>query len=113
MHFSLLQKVFISGAASLMLWVLLATGVNSSYKTVDDRDKLYKLLEDNKPLSVLGANSETKSEYRYCPEAKPVVGWIDFQGRKTIRTELPENQEASSCFVTTQEANEAGFNYIK
>jgi len=113
MHLSLLQKVFISGSASLMLWVLLATGVNTSYKTVDDQDKLYKLLEDNKPLSVLGANSETKSEYKYCPETKPIVGWIDFQGRKMIRTELPENQEASSCFVTVQEANSAGFSYIK
>lgn len=111
MHFSSLQKVFIFGSSILLIWTLLYAGVNNSYKTVNDQDQLYKLLEQTQNTNVLGANSESKSEYRYCPENKPIVGWIDYQGKKTIRTELPKSETASSCFVDTKEANQAGFYY--
>jgi hypothetical protein len=63
--------------------------------------------KDSQLRSVQGANSN--DENSNCPEDKPIIGWIDYQGQKTIKYSLPEGELASACFATIEEAKEEGF----
>jgi hypothetical protein len=59
---------------------------------------------------VLGANS-TKSDNQGCTSEKPIIGWIDYSGKKTLQYSLPEGEKPSSCFGTIEEGNKEGYFY--
>lgn len=112
----LLKKTLIAGLTSILTFLLLTNITQFGRTTKDDLNKLVEKLEEYPKEQVLGVNSEleenTYSENLYgCPENKPIIGWIDFRGRKLIKTVLPKNQRASACFRSLEEAKEAGFDY--
>lgn len=105
-----LQQNLIFGLTILLSIIAIFSAVNFSYKTVDDSSSLFNLLEQKQSTGdILGANSETKSDYFGCSEQKPVIGWINFHGKKIIKDTLSNNNTPSSCFKNINEANEAGF----
>jgi hypothetical protein len=59
---------------------------------------------------VLGASS-TKPITQGCSEQKPVIGWIDYSGKKTLQYSLPEGKKPSSCFGSIEEGNKEGYFY--
>jgi hypothetical protein len=59
---------------------------------------------------VLGANS-TKPITQGCSELKPIIGWIDYSGKKTLQYSLPEGEKPSSCFGSIEEGNKEGYFY--
>jgi hypothetical protein len=75
-----------------------------SFQTMDDTQLLYKGVFDEK-TQVKGAFSKND----FCPEIKPVIGWIDFQGNKKIVESLPADQQPSACFETLDKAKEEGY----
>jgi hypothetical protein len=88
----------------------IAGGVGFSYKTVDDSAEIEKYLNgDMSQGQVLGASTEDQAKPGDCPSTTPVIGWIDYSGKKLIKNDLGENQTPSSCFKTTQDANDAGY----
>ncbi len=87
--------------------VLLST--NISRTTVDDTDYVYKYLDYKMSGQVLGANSEDEEKDNACPSVKPITGWIDYRGHKLIKQNLNPGEKPSSCFLSIEEANEAGF----
>ena len=73
----------------------------------DDRMILLQFLEKQAGQQILGASSQT--EPIGCPENKPVIGWIDYAGKKQIRSQLPPNAVPSACFSSLEEALAEGF----
>lgn len=73
----------------------------------DDRMILLQFLEKQAGQQVLGASSQTVPIE--CPENKPVIGWIDYAGKKQIRSQLPPNAVPSACFSSLEEALAEGF----
>jgi hypothetical protein len=57
---------------------------------------------------VLGASSE-KDVLFGCTKEKPLIGWIDFSGKKVLRYELEEGQTASACFENEEKAQTEGY----
>ena len=107
-----LQRSLMFGLSLLMSIGAIAGGVGFSYKTVDDSDVFYQYLNQTNIQSggqVLGANSEYKEKQELCPENTPIVGWIDFRGKKIIKNDLPSDQIPSACFENVETANSAGY----
>ena len=73
----------------------------------DDRMILLQFLEKQAGQQVLGASSQTVPIG--CPANKPVIGWIDYAGKKQIRSQLPPNAVPSACFSSLEEALAEGF----
>ena len=73
----------------------------------DDRMILLQFLEKQAGQQVLGASSQTVPIG--CPANKPVIGWIDYAGKKKIRSNLPPNAVPSACFSSLEEALAEGF----
>ena len=73
----------------------------------DDRMILLQFLEKQAGQQILGASSQT--EPIGCPANKPVIGWIDYAGKKQIRSQLPPNAVPSACFSSLEEALAEGF----
>jgi hypothetical protein len=94
-----------SALVMVFLAVFVALGLNtglrnSSGETVDE-------VRGITSKGVLGASS--KSDLNPCPDAKPVIGWIDLDGKKMIVYTLAKDQKASVCFETEALANAAGY----
>jgi len=107
-----LQRSLMFGLSLLMSIAAIAGGVGFSYKTVDDSDIFYQYLNKTNIQSggqVLGANSEDEEKPGLCPENTPIVGWIDFRGKKIIKNDLSSDQTPSACFEDIQAANTAGY----
>ena len=68
---------------------------------------LLQFLEKQAGQQVLGASSQTVPIG--CPANKPVIGWIDYAGKKQIRSHLPPNAVPSACFSSLEEALAEGF----
>ena len=73
----------------------------------DDRMIFLQFLEKQAGQQILGASSQT--EPIGCPANKPVIGWIDYAGKKQIRSQLPPNAVPSACFSSLEEALAEGF----
>lgn len=91
--------------------VLLISSNPPFQETSDDSAMLFQFLERQQGKQVLGANSKT--EEFPCPEARPIIGWINYAGKKEIRKYLPPEISASACFLSIQEANSQGYYEIK
>jgi hypothetical protein len=101
---------FFSIFFSLFVTILaLANFFQPGFNTFDDSSKVPFILEQLNSSSVLGASTEDGAYLYGCTESKPVIGWIDYSGQKVIRESLPSGENASACFGTMQEANQAGF----
>jgi hypothetical protein len=94
-----------TGLVILFLGVFVAVGLNTGLTS-----KSGESVEEIRNLStkgVLGASS-TKDQSP-CPDTKPIIGYIDLSGKKTVVFSLEKNQKASVCFVDEKEANSAGY----
>lgn len=81
----------------------------SGFRTTDDGVLVASYLLSSRENRVLGASSKDMEGSFGCPSDKPVVGWVNFQGRRVIPTNLPAGEEPSACFVDTAEAVAQGF----
>lgn len=112
-----LQRSLIIGLALIMSFFLVANFTKFARYTKDDITKLSQNLEEYPKEQVLGVNTQqdlesTKDIEKYgCPKYKPIIGWIDFRGRKLIKHTLPNKQMASACFESLEQARQAGFEY--
>jgi hypothetical protein len=104
----ILQRSLAFGISLLLVTASIAGGVEFSYKTVDDSKFMNEYMLSGSNSQVLGASTK-KSELQKCPETSPIIGWIDFNGKKLIKQDLPPDLTASSCFKSINEAHEAGF----
>lgn len=87
---------------------LLLISANPPFReTSDDSWILFQFLEKQQGKQVLGASSHTEADL--CPPDKPIIGWIDYAGKKVIRTYLPPGIPASACFTSLEEAYSQGF----
>lgn len=105
-------------------------------KTVDDGQNIRQILEQNPRGQVLGdlesqieqntgknnfqnkktnsniqknsQNSE-KAENNQCPKNFPIIGWVDYSGKKIIKRELPIGQKPTVCFETLEMASLEGY----
>jgi len=80
-------------------------------RTFDETELLHMILEEQmeQQSEVLGESTQKTSNP--CGVDKPIIGWIDFAGNKTIQGSLAENMQPSACFFDIEEANQAGFFY--
>lgn len=104
-------------------------------KTVDDGQNIRQILEQNPRGQVLGdlenkeqntgennfqnkkANSNIrknsqnseKVEFNQCPKNFPIIGWIDYSGKKLVKKELPIGQKPTICFENLQNAKLEGY----
>lgn len=53
-------------------------------------------------------NSE-KVQANKCPKNLPIIGWIDYSGKKLIKKELPIGQKPTICFETIENAKLEGY----
>jgi hypothetical protein len=104
----ILHKSLTFGISLVLATLAIAGGIEFSYKTVDDSKLVQNYLYSQPNSKVLGASSK-KSDVQKCPETSPIIGWIDFRGKKLIKENLPADLSASSCFKNLDEAHEAGF----
>ncbi len=59
---------------------------------------------------VLGVSTEYPPTItNSCPEEKPIIGWIDYAGKKLLLKSLPQNQQPSVCFISEVEGNSEGY----
>jgi len=61
------------------------------------------------PTEQVKGASDTKYNYNECTEKSPIIGWIDYSGKKKIVDKLPQNTYPSACFSTIQEAQNSGY----
>ena len=93
---------------TVALVLTLISTVNPPFQeTADDSAMLYQFLEKQTGKQVLGASSQKESEP--CPPNKPIIGWIDYAGNKTVRDFLPPETTASACFSSLTEAQNQGY----
>lgn len=82
----------------------------TAYTTIDDGRNLHQYLTrggyHHSGQNVLGAH--TKDQVG-CPSHRPIIGWVDFKGNKTLPDVLPPGQEPSICFRSLEEAHAEGF----
>ncbi len=99
-------------------------------KTVDDGQNIRQILEQNPRGQVLGdlENSEqntgqndnstqnwqknpnsNKLKTNECPKKFPIIGWIDYSGKKLVKKELPIGQKPTICFETIESAKLEGY----
>jgi len=88
---------------------------NPTLETYDDAINLPYYMDSSDSNQVLGASSETEavpvSAKEVCPESKPVLGWIDHEGKKLILESIPEGEAPSACFETVEGAQKEGYYY--
>lgn len=101
---NLIDNLTILSASLIFAIMAIAISNPISFKTVDDTQILYDLLRNQKS-SVLGVSNQNSP----CPQDKPIIGWIDFQGKKIITENLPGGQLPGACFQTLEEASAEGF----
>jgi hypothetical protein len=82
-------------------------------QTGDDSRMLSTILERVNSSKVLGASTENDDYLYGCHEDKPIVGWVNYEGKKVIRNTLPNGEVASACFKNLPEAQQNGFEIIK
>jgi hypothetical protein len=105
---ALYKKSLVFGLSIILTSMSILATINISYKTVDDSLYLPALLEANRP-QVLGANSNQENFLSGCSKEAPIAGWIDYRGKKTIPSTLPQGETASACFETIEAAQESGY----
>ena len=72
-------------AISLLITTLaVAGGVQFSYKTVDDAKIVEEIVYQESNSQVLGASTENSKDSK-CPSTSPIIGWINYRGKKTIQ----------------------------
>jgi hypothetical protein len=87
--------------------LLVAGSFNPPFqKTGDDSAMLFRFLEKQNSKQVLGVSTNTPDP---CPSDRPIIGWINFQGQKTIQDSLSPEASASACFHTVEEAQSQGY----
>lgn len=92
----------------LSLALLGLTGLSRlSGGIVDDAEILRTQGSESQFRSVQGATSTTNDDA--CPEDKPIIGWINYEGQKTVRFSIPEGEFASACFDDVDDALAAGY----
>lgn len=108
--------IFIITVILLVFGIIVVTSLlRIGTKTTDDASYLFRFLEQQSSQKVLGVNSRSAQEkansQRSCPDTKPIIGWIQFDGKKTITQDLPVSQSPSACFTSVEEANMNEFFY--
>lgn len=101
------RKLLLLGVLSLTLLGLTTFSRIQYGSGLGNDSYLLESRDASQVKSVQGASS--KDENEFCPENKPIIGWIDYSGNKTIRYSLPEGEFASSCFESIEEAELAGY----
>lgn len=92
---------------AILMLVLMVSTVNPPFQQIeDDSVMLYRFLEGQQGKQVLGASTQDQSP---CPPERPVIGWIDYAGSKTIRESLPPGALPSACFSSLVEARSQGY----
>lgn len=102
----IIDDILLVAVSSFMVLLLIFIFPQFSSPTDDGNDQLFNYLEQGSGGQVLGANSEDNN---YCPEDKPIIGWVDYRGNKIITNTLPNTEKPSVCFETTIEANQQEF----
>jgi hypothetical protein len=99
-------KMIIVAAAGLVV-AGIASFQPIALRTTDSTQNLNDFLQNTANSQVLGANTnQSKSE---CPSAKPIIGWINYEGRRVIKQELPPQATPSACFESVDQAHKNGF----
>jgi len=99
--------IYTSSIVLVMLIALLTP--QFAYTTTDDNSRLTEYLiqynEDNP--QVLGARSNSSSND--CPQDRPVIGWLSYEGYKLLPSKLPPGETPTVCFESYEEAYSQGF----
>jgi hypothetical protein len=103
---TLMRNLTFFGLLSTLVFFAMGSAVRFAVRTNDDSRQLNQYLRGLSKNQVLGASSRPS---KYCPEETPVVGWIDFSGKKVLPSNLPENQIPSACFKSYEEATSEGY----
>ena len=110
-HKSFVLNLAIFGIYFMFAGLAVALVTPVSFHTADDSKILFETLLKQPKSEVLGASTQIYKEdsLQNCPESKPIIGWINYQGKKLIVTELLLNEKPSGCFENTKKANQEGF----
>jgi hypothetical protein len=110
-HKSFIANLAIFGLCFIFAGFAVALVTPVSFRTADNSKILFEKILKEPKNEVLGASTELykADSLNACPEEKPVIGWIDYQGQKIVVNSLGQNQKPSVCFKTIDEATAAGF----
>lgn len=106
-----LRQTLVLGIAVMATIFGITMTAPASFTTTDQEASALKFeLEGKEESEVLGVDTEGDSQLDSgCSTTKPIIGWIDFSGKKVIKTKLPTGQRASSCFENLEVAKKNGF----
>jgi hypothetical protein len=107
-----LRQTLVLGLAVVATIIGISIGNPVAFRTtnIEEASILIENLESEKEEKVLGAGPDiTSIKDSGCSADKPIIGWIDFRGKKVIKQNLPEGQRASGCFETLEIAKQNGF----
>jgi hypothetical protein len=86
------------------------TNVNFALKTAEGTLDLSQInATSGQVLGVKDSKLENSNLSNSCPNDQPIIGWINFEGKKVILKSLLTSQKASACFKTTLQANQNGY----
>ena len=110
-HKSFILNLAIFGLCFIFAGFAVALVTPVSFRTADDSKILFETLLKEPKSEVLGASTQIyKTEgLNTCPADRPIIGWINYQGKKIVVQALDKDQKPSSCFKTLDEAKASGF----
>lgn len=110
-HKSFILNLAIFGLCFIFAGFAVALVTPVSFHTADDSKILFETILKEPKREVLGVSTEIyKSDgLNSCPNDKPIIGWIDYQGKKIIVNGLDVDKKPSGCFKTVDEAKASGF----
>ena len=110
-HKSFILNLAIFGLCFIFAGFSVALVTPVSFRTADDSKILFETLLKEPKSEVLGASTQIYKDDSLdsCPEDRPIIGWINYQGKKILVQSLDKDQNPSNCFKTLDEAKTSGF----
>ncbi len=102
------RRLLLLGVLSVTLMGLTAFSRVQYGSGLSNDSYLIQNAKNNSTIKSVQGASTTEST-SLCPEDKPIIGWVGYDGNKTIKYSLPEGEFASACFSNIQEAKAAGY----
>lgn len=106
--FKILSRVFFLVGGALVAFSFFSGGPSPVNVTEDDSSSFFEFLKGSEGKGVLGVGGSSSDDGSVCPKDKPVIGWMDYSGRKVVVGSVPSGQKPV-CFESIEKANAEGF----
>jgi hypothetical protein len=109
MNFAGKSNYWLLSILSIALVSLSIFGRMGGGELSDDSEIIRQGRNESSQFRTVQGASSTTTVNDDCPQDRPIIGWINLEGKRKIKYQLDNNEFASACFIDVDEAKKAGY----